>query len=75
MCYKHSHKMLAFCRFSNAADNCLDDGARRLARRKLILDLIDTRRVRESDPGIGASIERQILAEELSSMERDNATA
>jgi hypothetical protein len=35
----------------------------------MILDLIEARRRRECDTGIGASIERQILSDELSSVE------
>jgi hypothetical protein len=43
----------------------------RLECRKQILDLIDARRQREGDPGIGGSIERCILAQELAQTEQD----
>ncbi len=42
---------------------------RRLAAYKEILENIAVRRERERDPGVGASIERQILSQELSYLE------
>jgi|SRR5271165_5340864 len=46
------------------------DTAARLALRKRILDLIDQRRESERDAGIGGSIERRIIAEELALIEQ-----
>ena len=43
----------------------------RLAARKQILEIIDRRRAVERDTGIGASIERQILARELAELDQD----
>jgi hypothetical protein len=43
----------------------------RLAARKQIIAIIDRRREIEGDAGIGASIERQILSEELAEMEEN----
>jgi len=40
--------------------------------RMRILELIDRRRAIECDSGIGASIERRILAEECETLERDS---
>ena len=45
------------------------DSAERLSLRKRIIDLIDQRREREGDAGIGGSIERCILADELALIE------
>lgn len=46
------------------------DVTTRLAARKRVLDLIDTRRLREGDQGIGGSIERQIITEELGTVQK-----
>jgi len=50
---------------------CRNGAAARIARRKLILDLIAERRNREGDPAIGASIERYIIADELARVEAE----
>jgi hypothetical protein len=50
----------------------IDDPKVRYQVRMRILELIDRRRADECDIGIGASIERQILAEECEGLERDS---
>lgn len=52
----------------------IDDPKVRYQVRMRILELIDRRRADECDGGIGASIERQILAEECERLERDSPT-
>jgi hypothetical protein len=46
-----------------------DANVLRLAARNQIMAMIDRRREIEGDMGIGASIERQILSQELAGME------
>ena len=48
-----------------------DTDVLRLAARKQIMEIIDRRRAMECDMGIGASIERQILAQELAELDED----
>ena len=45
--------------------------AERLAARKQIMEIIHRRREMEADVGIGASIERQILSQELAELEEN----
>jgi hypothetical protein len=48
-----------------------NDNAERLAARKQVMEIIRRRRELESDMGIGASIERQILSQELAELEEN----
>lgn len=48
-----------------------DENAQRLAARKQVMEIIHRRRELESDMGIGASIERQILLQELAELEEN----
>jgi hypothetical protein len=52
----------------------IDDPKVRYHARMQILELIDRRRLVECDSGIGASIERQILAEECEKLDRDSSS-
>lgn len=56
---------------SGVENPCRSGVSVRIAQRKLILDLIAERRQREGDPGIGGSIERFIIADELSRVEAE----
>ncbi|MGA2600637.1 MAG: hypothetical protein ABSH09_27030 [Bryobacteraceae bacterium] len=53
--------------------NTIDPKVRYYLRMR-ILELIDRRRAAECDSGIGASIERRILAEECEKLERDSSS-